>query len=395
MDLKIAAWNVRGLVNRNKQDLVKELMASQNLSVCCILESHTTSSNIRGICDKVFRGWEWMSNMAHCTNWVRIIVGWDPRAVDIMNINQTDQAMHCLVKPKIGHHQFLTSFVYGHVKAPRRRPLWNDLQRLHSTMMNETCVVMGDFNVILHPSERSHGSSEVTRAMDDFKECCNEADLRDLKGSGLHLTWNKSPGNENGLRKKLDRVMTNSNFLINNPNAKATFLPPLTSDHTPRMMTMPNLKKKWVPRSFKFMNFLTRKDGFREVIKEGWQKQWNGYTMFQVVKKLQDLKAPIRKFSREKGILGKKIDALKTELGKIQEEAEADPSNVDLQQEEQAYIEALKQTLIDEELLLKQRSKIKWLREGDQNSKYFHASVKSRYNRGRINSLVGTNGEYY
>ncbi|XP_076903842.1 uncharacterized protein LOC143559016 [Bidens hawaiensis] len=132
---------------------------------------------------------------------------------------------------------------------------------------------MGDYNVIIHPSERSHGASNITGGMDDLIECCNETDLSDIKSHGHHLTWNKSPGKENGLRKKLDRAMVNSAFLDKLPHSTSTFMPPLTSNHTPILISIPSIKKKWKPHSCKFMNFLTRKEGFRDIVKEEWQKE--------------------------------------------------------------------------------------------------------------------------
>lgn len=45
-----------------------------------------------------------------------------------------------------------------------------------------------------------------------------------------------------------------------------------------------------------------------------------------------------------------------------------------------------------QEIFWSQRSKQLWLREGDQNSKYFHASAKVRRKRNHITTLQDSNG---
>ena len=42
--------------------------------------------------------------------------------------------------------------------------------------------------------------------------------------------------------------------------------------------------------------------------------------------------------------------------------------------------------------LLRQKAKIKWLTEGDRNTKYYHKVIKDRQNRNRINSITDSNG---
>ena len=46
----------------------------------------------------------------------------------------------------------------------------------------------------------------------------------------------------------------------------------------------------------------------------------------------------------------------------------------------------------DEEILLRARSRAIWLREGDKNTKFFHARVNSRKKKNRISSLENVEG---
>lgn len=62
------------------------------------------------------------------------------------------------------------------------------------------------------------------------------------------------------------------------------------------------------------------------------------------------------------------------------------PTPIEVQQE-QVLREKLWETIKHEEIYWKQRSRLLWLREGDENTKFFHATVNGRKNRNFINSL--------
>ncbi|GKF54315.1 hypothetical protein Tco_0161225 [Tanacetum coccineum] len=71
---------------------------------------------------------------------------------------------------------------------------------------------------------------------------------------------------------------------------------------------------------------------------------------------------------------------------------DADPFNLNLHEEEEAYVHAFNDALIMEERFFKQKAKIEWLRVGDSNSAYFHKYVKSRVSRSRIDVISNFDG---
>ena len=58
-----------------------------------------------------------------------------------------------------------------------------------------------------------------------------------------------------------------------------------------------------------------------------------------------------------------------------------------LREEELIYSGAYKEAVLDEEKVLKQKSKVQWLKVGDHNNAYFHNSIKGRLNRSRITTI--------
>nr|GEU90234.1 reverse transcriptase domain-containing protein [Tanacetum cinerariifolium] len=154
---------------------------------------------------------------------------------------------------------------------------------------------------------------------------------------------NKSPGNPKGLLKKLDRVMSNVSFVDKFPNANAQFLPFVVFDHTPTVLNIPSIPGP-NPKLFKFANILASKAEFLPVVKICY------------------------------GL---------------------DPTNFELRSEEISLLNAFKGAIKDEELFLKQRSKVTWLSEGDFNTRYFHNVMKERRNRNMVENMEDLDGNFF
>ncbi|GKB92869.1 RNA-directed DNA polymerase, eukaryota, reverse transcriptase zinc-binding domain protein [Tanacetum coccineum] len=187
--------------------------------------------------------------------------------------------------------------------------------------------------------EHSAGGSKVHSDMQEFGDCVNDIEVEDINSTCLFYTWIKSPFKpETSILKKLDRVMVNSDFIDHYGNANARFLPFLISDHSPVVLHIPNtLEKK--KKSFRFSNFVADKEEFIDVL------AWKKGNLFQYVKKLED------------------------ELKKAQVEVEANPNCKVIKEKLSNVLQEYNQAIIDEEKLLAQKAKVKWLSEGDRNTK--------------------------
>ena len=373
--IRVCAWNIRGLNNTLNQDQVIDLLHGGNFSICALLETKVKMHKLNSVCSRVFGNWQWVSNNAACAGGTGIIVGWDPNVIRVMVVNQSSQLMNLFVETINGNQGFFCSFVYAHNRPEGRRSLWKDLL-LHSLVVKDCpWTLLGDFNTILDPCERSVGSSSITAGMDEFRECLSKIEVADVVMSGLKFTWNKSPGKVGGLLKKLDRVLSNIAFVDKFSNASAQFLPFVVSDHTPSVLNIPSgINNK--PKPFKFPNFLARKPEFLPIVKKVWDCEIPGYAMYSVVSKLKLLKKPLRKFRNSQGKLSENVKVLKEELGRVQTAMVNDSHNAQFRHEEMVYLNAYTEAVKDEELMPKQRAKVTWLCEGDANTKFFHKSVK-------------------
>ncbi|GJS60553.1 hypothetical protein Tco_0655337 [Tanacetum coccineum] len=299
--------------------------------------SHIKDSNLQRLCSLVFRHWDWTSNGAWCNKGTRIIMGWNCNDVDVVVIDQNDQVMHTRIWLKKDRKEVFCSFVYAHNKYTDRRSLWMSLCKHTSYIRKRPWSIMGDFNASLFIDESTACSSKVDIAMREFRDCVDVMEMLDVQCTGLQFTWNQKP--QGGIGVPFAAV-------------------PLYS----------SLK---------------------------WSKYISGFHMYRIVKKLKNLKSPLRKLLYDKGNLHVNVNRLRADLDAIQASIDADPFNIALRDSETVCIREFNQAVLLEERFLKQKAKIQWLKEGDSNSAYFHKMVKSRVSRSRIDVVTDVEGIIY
>ncbi|GJV05024.1 uncharacterized protein Tco_1338593 [Tanacetum coccineum] len=360
--------NIRGLNRISKQKEVHQVILENHLNVCAVLESHLDVSKLERVCAKVCSKWSWTSNGSLCTKGSRIILGWNTNYVDVTVLSCTRQAMHTRIILKGDQKSMFCTFIYADNKHTKRKELWKDLE-LHSTFVrSKSWVIMGDFNSARFLEDTYCGSSKINISMREFNECVIKIEMADVNCTGLHFTWTQKPKANDGMLKKIDRVLSNTKFTSEFPEK---------------------------PKPFKFANLLVYKSDFKRVVAKEWATGINGHNMFKVIKRLRLLKKPFRNLLSNQGNLHERVLRLRHELDTVQKALDSDPSSQLLREEEALYLTAFNQAVIDEERFLMQKSKAKWLRVGDSNSVYFHRMVKARISRSRIDYVVGLNNISY
>ncbi|KAJ9536721.1 hypothetical protein OSB04_un000106 [Centaurea solstitialis] len=171
------------------------------------------------------------------------------------------------------------------------------------------------------------------------------------------------------------------------------FLPRGVSDHSPSLLSFKGgvRKRRW---GFKFDNYLVHHKHFLPIVSDVWQKRIEGTFMFQVTQKLKALKKPLRSLRNTYGDLNLRAVKLKTELDVIQIAADMDPFNLALREDLEFLRVAYQQARHDEEVAIMQRAKVKWLKDGDANTKYFHMVVKEKRNAQQIHSVRKVDGMF-
>ncbi|GJS12272.1 RNA-directed DNA polymerase, eukaryota, reverse transcriptase zinc-binding domain protein [Tanacetum coccineum] len=220
-----------------------------------------------------------------------------------------------------------------------RKSLWKTLHTYSSIVNNNPWVLMEDWSVSLNVGDHSAGGSCKTADMTDFKECIENIEVEDLNFLG------------------------NSSFMGTFQTAHAYFLPHLSFDDCPavlKILDILTMRK----RAFKFANFVAEKKEFVDVVKSNWKNDVKDCNMFKLVNKLKALKFHM-----------KTLNWKNEEKAKIMKE----------------YSSALH----DEENFLCQQAKFDWLKDGDRNSKFFHAILKARKHKNRVATICNEEGDMF
>ena len=129
---------------------------------------------------------------------------------------------------------YLTCF-YGWHDSNQKPKSWALLNHL-SSFVQGPWLCIGDFNAILHSSEKQSSHSPHYKQMDDFQEALDLCGLIDMGFKGYFFTRNnKRPGSAN-TRERLDRAVANIERREKFPASTLRHLFSHASDHRPLLL---------------------------------------------------------------------------------------------------------------------------------------------------------------
>jgi hypothetical protein len=163
------------------------------------------------------------------------------------------------------------------------------------------------------------------------------------------------------------------------------------SDHSPVLVTVSSYKEVVWPRCnlFRFEAAWEKNKEQGEVIRKARRPKQNLESpWFTIKRNLQDCRNALKLWvSSQKNSVEQKIELLQRDLSLIQFRGDGD-SLV----EEKKLKEELNYLLDVEELKWKQRANINWYKNGDRNTKFFHAFANHRRKKNFISKVRDKNG---
>lgn len=295
-------------------------------------------------------------------------------------ISSSVQHMTCSAKKLSTGESFFVSFVYGLNTQQERRLLWNELLSCQTIIGDAPWCLMGDFNVCLGPDETNNCTS-WSSSMLEFRDFIVTSSLLDLSCSGPALTWWDSC-KSNPVFKKLDRCLVNDSWLQKFPLSKSLVLPRGLSDHCPITIDM-GLDHKSIRKPFQFFNHLLAAPGFFDLVKNSWSKDVQGDPWYVLTSKLKFVKCALKDFNSARGDIHTQVEAACVALLDFQLSLPVNPSVHQFEEESNLKI-TLQNLLLSEEVVLKQKSGVHWLQNGDGNNRFFFNACKARWNTNKI-----------
>ncbi|XP_019248490.1 PREDICTED: uncharacterized protein LOC109227751 [Nicotiana attenuata] len=192
-------------------------------------------------------------------------------------------------------------------------------------------TVMWRFNVIWDEEEKFGGLTVSLNEIGDFRHCINTCNLTDLGFKGSIFTW------WNG-RAEEDRI-------------EVPHLSKIGSDYSPMQLKC-DIEAAPVKKPFRFLNFWVKRESFKNMI------------------------------------------ASMEEVVMVHEaEFEDNPTKMNRERLQRVQAELIK-FLALEEKNWKQKAWMTWFKDGDRNTKFFHAQVKGRRKRLQLNRIQNSLGNW-
>jgi len=157
--IKVATWNIRGVRSEPKKQCIKHLIQENNLQFIGLVETkheRITHWDIRKCWGQ--QNVEWVDVQA-TGNSGGLIATWDKDSFSMVS-KYTMPNWICILG-KFVHEDFecAVCVVYGPNDQNQRLEMWNQL-RILKPNIHPPLLLMGDFNEVLHPSERRHATTQ-------------------------------------------------------------------------------------------------------------------------------------------------------------------------------------------------------------------------------------------
>ncbi|XP_058768539.1 uncharacterized protein LOC131642278 [Vicia villosa] len=228
--------------------------------------------------------------------------------------------------------------------------------------------------------------------MEEFGSFIDRMEVVDVQPIGSIFTWIKPNGKA---CSRLDRILLSEELVsIWGVVAQETGLRNI-SDHKPVWLKSSRLD--WGPKVFKVNSCWFDHKEFKEFVEKEWNLlKFKGSKAFTLKEKFKRLRDKLRWWNTNVfGWVDLKIEENAKDLNSMEESMLECISQItdEVSLERSRKQEELWKNIHYKERILQQKSRTRWVREGDNNTKFFHATLRARYKRNALISVRRRNGE--
>ncbi|KAH9750075.1 reverse transcriptase domain-containing protein [Citrus sinensis] len=300
----------------------------------------------------------------------KIWIFWSaPFSVELLH--DMGQVIHCRVSHSLFPDPVLVSYVYASCFMDVREDLWAALESFADSH-DLPWIVGGDFNVVQAVSEISGGHPQPQGAIDAFNLALLDCGLEDAGFVGSPFTWT------NGHTwRRLDRVVCNARWSAFFSVSRVSHLNRTASDHSPLLLSWDRDSIRG-PSRFKFLHVWLKHPGLIDIVRHSWNAPVVGAGMRAFQQKLVRLKLCLKAWNKDVfGNVFSQVQQAEEEVAQKERLYDISGSADDRASFSEARAR-LQQALLREEIFMRQQSSVRWVREGDSNTRFFHAMIRKK-----------------
>ncbi|KAL0454592.1 UNVERIFIED_CONTAM: hypothetical protein Slati_0798400 [Sesamum latifolium] len=265
------------------------------------------------------------------------------------------------------------------------------LQNFFQYHIDMSVKLGGDFNEILAPSEKSGGPPRPAWQIRRFRSALQECELADIGCMGDPFTWSNRHAYPNTVKERLDRACANLGWAQLFPNASVSHIPVSCSDHSAlliRLLGNPICMKPQ-SRPWRFEAAWAQSSDCERVVAEGWFLGGQNRIERGVSQQIASCQVCLSGWSKRTFQCDKKrVQSLENRLSVISSGLMTEA----LCEEASNIRKELERIAAFDETKWRQRSKDLWLREGDQNTAFFHRRASHRFQTNMIRRIKNSEG---
>ncbi|XP_071700645.1 uncharacterized protein [Rutidosis leptorrhynchoides] len=385
--MKILSSNIRGFNQKGKVGWFKSLIVKEKPCVVAVQETKS-----KGPLEDVTKGVDdaWIEFIWGSAEFAYIqksvasrsggmLLIWDTNE---FTANQAVEGDYFLaVKGHWKGHSVESAIVnvYGPHDDTKKRKMWSDLD----TLLNYgdiAWILCGDFNEVRNQQERKN-CEFIDRRANMFNDFIDKAGLWEIPLIGKKFTR----FSDDGVKfSKLDRFLVTEKTIRLLGDLSVVALDRRISDHCPLLLR--DKVMDFGPKPTRMFDHWLTKDGAEQAIKNSWEKPINSNRPnVKFRKKLKRVKEDLKNWYKgEFEVLEQEICKYKQEADSWERIAEAR----DLIEAERLEWLNARNKWNDKETaksnMLRHKARLKWISDGDENSRFFHSMIKRRASKNNI-----------
>ncbi|KAL4332119.1 hypothetical protein GQ457_07G022500 [Hibiscus cannabinus] len=384
--MAIVSWNVRGL---GQSDTIKTLKFLIDKHRPCVIFLSETKQKKKFLERKRIRFKFSSSFYVEPYGLGGGLALWWNEDADISVLSSCKNLIDTHIAIK-NEEPWFCSFVYGPPQNDDKTKFWLYMSKLRKNNEVRWCI-LGDTNMVVSQEEKLGGLPVNSNQANCLLEFMNCSGLMELPLKGGNFTWSNKRENEVNILEKIDRCLFSLEWNSLFPKSMGFMDAAIGSDHCPITLLLQGIKRKR-KKEFKFeARWLEEEECKKNVEKEWASTESISNHQSLLHKKLKATGIKLSKWSFKK--YGKERQRSQ-ELRKLIAQAQDKPLSKTSSAEVKDLKDELNKILDAQEKFWHQRARVNWLKAGDKNTSFFHATTIQNRRRNSICKLKTRDGRW-